>query len=210
MNLKFFFKLDSVNILDYYRIKKLVQIFIRKCGCSNLTKPIGPGRPAHLNILLKSRSGASDMYKVLNKAEFQPKMKIKWSIELGQDIEESKWRQIFKVCFKFKSDASLTWFQYRILYRIIGVRKYLKLTNIEELSTCRLCTNNEETILHLFYNCIKTKDFWENVSNWMRIKLKLTWFFDEEQVIFGYLSNDRNCDQIILLILCAKWYMCKK
>ena len=51
------------------------------------------------------------MYKVLNETEFQPKMKLKWSIELGQDIEESKWRQIFKVCFKFKSDASLTWFQ---------------------------------------------------------------------------------------------------
>ena len=40
----------------------------------------------------------------------------------------------------------------------------------------------------------------------MRIKLKLPWFFDEEQVIFGYLSNDRNCDQINL-ILCAKWYI---
>ena len=66
------------------------------------------------------------MYKVLNETEFQPKMKLKWSIELGQDIEESKWRQIFKVCFKFKSDASLTWFQYRILFRIVGVRKYLK------------------------------------------------------------------------------------
>ena len=201
------FKLDSVNILEYYKIKKFVQTFINKCGCSNLAKPIGPGRSAHLNILLKSKSGASDMYKVLNKTDFQPKMKLKWSIELGQDIEESKWRQIFKVCFKFKSDASLTWFQYRILFRIIGVRKYLKLTKIEEFSTCRLCTNNEETILHLFYNCIKTKDFWENISNWMRIKLKLPWFFDEEQVMFGYLSNGRNGDQINLLILCAKWYI---
>ena len=41
----------------------------------------------------------------------------------------------------------------------------------------------------------------------MRIKLKLPWFFDEEQVMFGYLSNDRNGDQINLLILCAKWYI---
>ena len=171
------FKLDSVNILEYYRIKKLVQAFISKCGCSNLTKQIGPGRPSHLNIILKSRSGASDMYKVLKETEFQPKMKHKWSFDLGQDIDESKWRQIFKVCFKFKNDASLTWFQYRILFRIIGVRKYLKLTKIDEFSTCRLCTNNEETILHLFYNCIKTKDFWGNVSNWMKIKLKLPWFF---------------------------------
>ena len=90
------FKLDSVNILEYYKIKKFVQIFINKCGCSNLAKPIGPGRSAHLNILLKSKGGASDMYKVLNKTDFQPKMKLKWSIELGQDIEESKWRQILK------------------------------------------------------------------------------------------------------------------
>ena len=202
------FKLNPINILEYYRIKKLVQTYIGKFeSFSTMVKKIGPGRPSHLNIILKNRRGASDMYKILNNSDFQPKMKLNWSVECGQDIEENKWKQIFKVCFKFSSDASLTWFQYRILFRIIGVRKYLKITHIEESSVCRLCIDSEETISHLFYNCNKSKEFWKNISDWIRIKLELLWSFDLEQVIFGYLLHDKNFEPINLLILTAKLYI---
>ena len=72
---------------------------------------------------------------------------------MNEETENCVWRKIFRVSFRFSCDALLTWFQYELLYRIIGVRKYLATIGIDDSSVCRLCTHDEETIVHLFVHC---------------------------------------------------------
>ena len=66
-----------------------------------------------------------NVYKVLNKTTTKIKIKQKLKEDLNQDESNETLKKIFESCFRFKCDASLTWFQYRLLYRTLGVRKYL-------------------------------------------------------------------------------------
>ena len=99
------------------------------------------------------------MYRKINNHPFIPKCRTKWADKFDETFTENTWQKIFKTCFKFKCDTSLTWFQYRILNRIIGVRKYLCPIEKDVDMTCRLCHTDIESIEHLFYDCVIAKKF---------------------------------------------------
>ena len=143
----------------------------------------------------------------MKKSSVQPKMKVKWYQEMNEEIENFVWRKIFRVCFRFSCDTSLTWFQYRLLYRIIGVRKYLATIGKDDCSICRLCTHDEETTIHLFFHCNHSKQLWGSNSTWIKIKIGLLINFKIQDIIFGYLQKDVNYDVINLLGMCTKMYV---
>ena len=77
-------------------------------------------------------------------------------------IDDASWKNIFKVCFSFTYDTSLTWIKYRILNRIIGARKYLVIINKDNSSKCHLYSEAEESIENLFcYGC-NTSQLWDD------------------------------------------------
>ena len=202
------YNLSHVNALDYYRIKLLTKAFISKNKPDikyNLEKR--PFIPTHLKIFFKQQKGTSHFYKTINKSSYEPKMKTKWCQEINQEIDVLDWKTIFKACFRFSCDASLTWFQYRVLFRIIGVRKHLKIIGKDESSLCRLCTEDEESIVHLFFSCEHSKHLWSSISTWLKMKLDISIIFTIQEIIFGYLQKDTNYDLINLLVLCTKKYI---
>ena len=202
------YSLTQVNALDYYRIKLLTKAFMTKNKSDIIYNvEIGPFIPVHLKIFYKHQKGASHIYKAMNKSSFQPKMMTKWCQELGEEIDLLDWKKIFRACFRFSCDTSLTWLQYRILYRIIGVRKYLKVIGKDDSSVCRLCSKNEESIDHLFVYCDYSKHVWSSLSTWIQMKLGISIQFTIQEIIFGYLEKDINYDLINLLIMCAKKYI---
>ena len=165
MELKKLYNLPHVNVLEYYRIKLLTKAFLDKLEPDLIHyREMGPFLPTQLKIFFKSQKGATDIYKVMNKSSVQPKMKVKWCQEMNEEIENFVWRNIFRVCFRLSCDASLAWFQYRLLYRIIGVRKYLATIGKDDSSVCRLCTHDEETIVHVFLHCNHSKQLWDSIS----------------------------------------------
>ena len=53
-------------------------------------------------------------------------------------LMEEKWKQIYRITFYSIADNDVIWFQYHILYKILGKKDYLKL-NISADTTCSLC-----------------------------------------------------------------------
>ena len=111
---------------------------------------------------------------------------------MNEKIENYVCRNIFRVCFRFSCDASLTWFQHRLLYRIIGVRKYLATIGKDDSSVCRLCTHDEEIIVHLFFHCNHSKQPWDSISTWLKMKIGILINLKIQDIIFGYLQKDVN------------------
>ena len=93
------------------------------------------------------------MYKVLNSTEDQLNIKSKWNNIFSVEIDNNTWKIVFKACFKILSDNNLIWVQYRIIHRILGTQKLRYAMNMKDGPNCRLCSNNEETMLHLFVEC---------------------------------------------------------
>ena len=179
------YNLRNINILDHYKIKLLARSFMNKYA------QVTNENCKNVKILFKSQKGAEDIYKMLNNSSYEPKMKNKWNHELNIEIDERTWQNIFKNCFRFSCDASLTWLQYRILYRIIGVRKYLSVICIE----------------HLFFHCSQTNQLWCSIMNWIKLKMGITHVFNIREVLFGYKYSNSNYEPMNLLILSAKNYI---
>ena len=198
------------NFLDYYKIKILVNKFLLQnnfdpTSMKNLEYHLL--LPQHLKILYKSSKGSRDMYNIINKQNFEPKMKKKWDKDFNIIIDKITWRNIFKACFKVVTNSPLIWLQYRLLNRILGVRKYLCILKIENNETCRLCSNNIETLIHLFSDCVKSQELWSCIKSWIKEVVKFELNLSAETIILGYLNTDTNFEPINLILLVTKHYL---
>lgn len=201
------YKLNNINFLEYHRIKLLVNKFLSLSKSEITNHQQGPIMPHHIKVLYMNKKGIRDMYNNLNRIPFQSKMKIKWKDDLDSEIDNLTWRCIFKACFKVVIDNSIIWFQYRLLHRILGVKKYLHQINISNTDTCRLCSNETESIIHLFVHCPRSKDLWCSLKHWIYQMLHLEINLTTETILLGYLYSDSNFEPINFVILNTKYYI---
>ena len=83
------------------------------------------------------------------------------------------WPMVYKICFRCVQDNNLSWFQYRVLFKILGTKDYLKKIKITEADKCGLCKNSVESIFHLFSLCDESSLIWDGIRQWVKIKLDL-------------------------------------
>ena len=102
----------------------------------------------------------------------------------------------------------LIWFQYCILYRILGTRKLLYTLNKSPSPNCLFCDDTPETLIHLFCQCLKVVHFWTEVEDWVASKTTLLTNFIPSEIILGYLK-DENFLPISVIIMLTKNYIIK-
>ena len=127
--------------------------------------------PCHINILFNvgKESCSRKFYLELNKTESDvPLCKIKWNNEFDYLSQKDHWKVLYKICFQSLSDNSSVWFQYHILYMILGTNEYLNKLKISDSNLCSLCGNQSESIRYLFSYCIESNELWINVKNWIK------------------------------------------
>ena len=158
-----------------------------------------------------SKGGSKHIYSCLLPQCEPLKCIRKWGQTLNTDIID---KVVFTKLKKTTHDTRLRWLQYRILYRILPTGRFLFLRKITDSPVCCFCNNEEETLLHFFWNCQYVKKFWTDLEEWLHTKFmhcsNVT--LSKEIIILGFKENfisDRIFDLIILL---AKQYIfsCKQ
>jgi hypothetical protein len=160
-----------------------------------------------------SKGGSKHIYLTLveNKCHGVNKSLTKWNQVFETQINH---RRLFISLKQTTNDSSLRWLQYKIMYRIIPTNRLLSIMKIVDSSLCSFCSNNEETIVHLFWECEKIQVFWTDVQVWLHQNFNhcnnVT--FSKQLVILGYKNNfvsDRIFNLFLLIakyhILCSKW-----
>jgi hypothetical protein len=121
-------------------------------------------------------------------------------------IEPVHWSDIFHRANKVPIDTKMKEFQYRFLYDLLANNYWLHKWKIKQSASCLYCTttNQVENILHMFWECELTQQFWNEVSMFCRANMgDVT--IDKEIVFFG------STDEIICnLIYVAKMYIYHK
>lgn len=75
----------------------------------------------------------------------------KWNAELCDILPDDLCvHDVLKVCFSTTNDSTINWLQYRILYRILLVKYYLKKIKVTTSDCCTFCNDMSETIQHIF------------------------------------------------------------
>ena len=134
-------------------------------------------------------------------------MKQSWNKDLNTFINEGQRNLIFRVCFKTLQNNSLTWFQSKMLYRILGTNQYLHKIGLSDSPLCSRCNATSETILHLLAQCNESRNFWISLENLIYDKTKFRIKFNDSNIIHGYLFIDQNNIPLKTLIITSKKYI---
>ena len=122
--------------------------------------------PSYIRYLFRDKKGSRTLYDIFIKnIDHTIKYQNKWEAELSRT--HFNWTQINSNIFRTKESKYLQWLQYRIIHRIIGTNKSLYLMKIKQSPLCTFCGEEDETILHLFFDCRFVSDLLSRFINWL-------------------------------------------
>ena len=204
------FGANNIDFLTMHRIKKNINnLLIPLIDNLNTYVPLErPYVPFYLRPILKDKKGVRGLIQALNiKEKNSVFFNRKWCRDLDSEIDTQTWKKTYILCFKLINDNYLIWLQYRILTRILGTNYLLSKMKIVDNSSCTLCKQSDETLLHLFWNCQYAQLLWDAIKDWIFTKLHLTINFSAQMTILGYLERDERYFPLNLIILLAKSYL---
>ena len=104
---------------------------------------------------------------LVNKKSTRPqKSQEKWVRDCELDaVEDLSWTSIYLLPRLCTLSTKLRNFQFKFLHRRIATNSFLSKIGIKETALCYLCKTDQETLIHLFWECSTTKSFWENVQS---------------------------------------------
>ena len=181
------YDLPDINFLDYYQVRADVNNFLITNLINEITEIKRPYIPAHLKILLKSKTGCKDMYWEMNRQNLNMNYQQKWNLDLNIFIDNYSWKKIYKICFKSLNDNNIIWLQYKILQRILGTKQQLFKMNLSNSEYCRICNSSPETLVHLFVSCKHVKKLWNDLKHWLNDVTDINLNFAAKDIILGYL-----------------------
>ena len=82
------------------------------------------------------------------------------------NVEISNWKEIYTLLRKITHDSYSRIFQYKILNNILYLNKHLHQFKIVSTPLCSLCSSVNETVFHLFGECLSTIKLWKIVQKW--------------------------------------------
>ena len=121
-----------------------------------------------------------------------------------QNIFPSKtfqWWSIFTLASKITLHTKLQNFQFKFLHHIIYTNSKLFKMKLVNSPICSYCQMLEETLLHLFCECKATREFWNNVCNWLSRGKNSVIQLSSFDICFGYNITTPNflLNQLILI-----------
>ena len=202
------YNIVNLDYLTYFRLSKMAKIAKKKIldkGQSEISQPIRPFYSKNAQLIFCKKKGVKHIYRAL--VSDSPAEHPKWNNILQTNINEEMWKSIHKLPYHIIKDNYLTYFQFKIINRILGVKDMLYKMKIADNSSCALCNRESETILHLFWECQKAQGLWRQVKDWLHTKLGITLPLDPITIILGYLNKDTNYIPINVIILVTKSYI---
>ncbi len=109
----------------------------------------------------------------------------KWSESINEVITEDEWQLLYKNLYHTIKETKLKYFQMQIYHRILPTNKWLYLCNMTATKSCTFCNIYEETIEHLLYECVFSKNIWLQLFEWLesiRINLAIP---SKKQILLG-------------------------
>ncbi|KAH3713894.1 hypothetical protein DPMN_073695 [Dreissena polymorpha] len=130
-----------------------------------------------------------------NKIRKKHAWKKKWQVLFGE--HELNWKHIFTMPYKAIIESTLSNFQYKYIHRIIATNKYLFKCKLSNSHLCDFCSENIETIEHLFWECKHIQPIWNQLVSFLeqqQLNVKLSLLNIEKEIA---LSNDtlQICEQ---------------
>ena len=145
------------------------------CAISNLKHknycPQTRNATTDTTSLLTSRDFCKLAYKIFvsQSTSIPYKSQEKWLADCKScGFDTIDWSKSYTVAFLCTNESKLRVFQFKLLHRKLATKCFLFRIGITPNDQCSFCKANSETLLHLFWECLFVKSFWNEIGNWMR------------------------------------------
>ena len=109
------------------------------------------------------------IYLYLNKNCFvQPTAKHKWNAEILYDMSDEDWSNIYNGIYRTSIDSYSRQFQYKIVHRYLPTNSLLYKWRLVDNSRCSYCFIYNESITHLFTECIYARNLYIKIQQWLQ------------------------------------------
>lgn len=103
----------------------------------------------------------------------------------GEELDRDYWNQILIQVHSISNQAELTFFQYRIVHRLLMTNYRRSKWDREVSPLCVFCHNSVETVVHLLCDCEIVKPIWNFVRKWLSKLLRDTFELSNAEIIFN-------------------------
>lgn len=155
----------------------------------------------YVQQLIKDKKGCRRFYDIMTGAN-KFESNNKWVQEIGM-INDQELKRYNKV-IKFIQEIKLKDFQYKITNKILVTKSFLFKINKVDDDRCEYCQRKPETIYHLFVECEKVKQFWNELKRWVRINTNIQLDLNDKNILFSYQEKHL---LISYLFVVAKYYI---
>ena len=123
------------------------------------------------------------------------------------ETSQFNWKKIYFLIRNTTLDTKARMFQYKVLHNTLYVNKMLFKFGKVISPRCSLCKLHEETIMHLFYDCLIVKRIWNQLKSVLSNNINFL-ISTPQSAIFGFWDLDTS-EHLVLnhLLLIFKMYI---
>ena len=199
----------KINFLSFYgvisAVKHLVITFKNNASQESINYE------SFLDKFLKAKNTNKIVHrKLIEKKRKQPvNSQTKWSedcmIEKNEPID---WKTAYGLPFKCTKISKLRVFQFKLLHRRLATNDFLKKIKLRDNDLCNFCQIEEETLIHLFWNCTVTSSSWHNFRQWLlRNESSVRSLELTPSLVIGLKTHPLFCKNFYFLFLVARLYI---
>ena len=85
------------------------------------------------------------------------------------------------------------------IHQILATNTFLKKIGVKDSALCSFCNIEEETLMHLYYDCKLVSRLWYLVEQWIYEKTGILLNYTTFEIVFGNLV-DNSVHKILLFI----------
>ena len=151
----------KANFLQYHRVVAAVL---------NAKKNFVLNQKTNTEQLVGSKNFCKLAYNKLieRQASLPQRNQDKWISDFqAYATEEIDWSKTYSLPFLCTPESKLRVFQFKLVHRRISTNRYLFKVGLSSSEECIFYENTSESLLHLFWECPKTKVFWNEVIKWL-------------------------------------------
>ena len=195
----------NVDFLYFYGIINAISKDMRnKIQVKKNENHLKPFIPSNLKLFYNCKKGSKSLYEILMDSPVEPTGKLKWNnIHFFSSAE---WTHIFSLPFNISNNPKFQWLQFRINHNILTTNTFLFKIGLSDSPLCTFCNNDNETILHLLWECNETEKL---LLQFKRICYQNDHIIslDKIQFVFGDLNKSKQSESFNVVMLDIESYV---
>lgn len=140
---------------------------------------------------IKDRTCTNLFIRELCKEHYTPRAKIVWNSK----FQRINWKEVWNINRKFCVTNKIREVSYKIMHLIYPVNLIVKRFKSDVEVKCTFCGKEEESIEHLFYNCIYSRSFWFDIEHYLSKIIDYYLKLESKDVLLYYENCKLKRDQ---------------